>query len=218
MSESALSGLAVMRFQGRTASGFPCEITQHIRTGGAAANTAEGLAGVAEAGGDWWGSAGVKALHFNGVGLDQVSVQDLSPTSFATVVVPVGAAGTRGTGAPAAAQDSLVVTKNTGLAGAQFRGRMYTWGALAADLDAAGGLWDQAFADAWTAQVDLLYAAIIAAAPVEYAPVLWHQHGYGARPKADPPVPIDPATIDTVTPVTGATGRVQLAVQRSRRR
>lgn len=207
MSESQLAGLVVVRFQGRVASGFPCEMTVHARTADAAANTAARLAGAAAAGAGWWDDAATRALFGNGSALDRVVVQDLSPAGLSSAISTVGLAGTRGSGAPVATQDSLVITKNTGLAGQAFRGRMYTWGALATDLDAAGGLWDQTFADAWTTAAAAMDTALSLAAPEEYEPVIWHRAaGAGGVPAAD-----------SVTTISTYTGRTGLAVVRSRR-
>lgn len=208
MTESALPGLVVVRFQGRVPSGFPVEMTCHARSAGAIANTAATLLGCATAAAGWWDDAPTLALFGNGSSLDQVTVQDLSPAGLSSAIVTTGNAGTRGAGAPAAAQDSLVVTKNTGRAGPGYRGRMYTWGALAADLDAAGGLWDSAFASAWTDAAADMDTALALASPTGYSPCIWHRTaGSGGDPVAD-----------TVTDITSYTGRIGLAVMRSRRR
>jgi hypothetical protein len=207
VSESALAGLVVFRFQGRVASGFPAEMTCHARTAGSVPNTGAIMAGGAAAGAGWWDDAATRALFGNGSALDRVVVQDLSPAGLSSAVVSIGLAGTRGTGAPVATQDSLVITKNTGLAGPGFRGRMYSWGALAVDLDAAGGLWDQTFADAWTTAAAAMDTALALAAPTGYSPCIWHRTaGTGGSPAAD-----------SVTDITSYTGRTELAVIRSRR-
>lgn len=204
---SALDGLCIIRMQGRVPSGNVVEMTCHAQQATGSPSTQAGLQGLADSVAAWWGDAAQLALYSNGCFLDQVAVQDLSATAWATSFALLGDAGTRGAGAPVSSQDSLVVTKDTGRSGVQFRGRFYTWGALAADLDAAGGVWDTAFATAWEGAIGDLITAISTASPVEYNPVIWHKNGYG-----------DPVgNVDTRTFITGATGRIGLAVQRSRR-
>lgn len=205
MARSALTNLVIMRFQGRTPAGIEAEMTLHAT--GAAANSAANMLALSAVGAAWMAKAGTRALFSNGVPLDQCVVQDLGPARLASQQTPVAVAGTRGAGAPVAAVDSLVVTKLTAQAGVAFRGRFYTWGALATDLDAAGGLWDSAFATAWGVAIADLLDDIPLTAPTAYTPVIWHRvAGEGGVPAAD-----------TTTAVTGALGRTELAVVRSRR-
>lgn len=207
VSESALAGLAVIKIRASLPSGAPAEITVHARQATNIAHTLVGLQGLADDVATLVSGAGWRALHGNSVQLTDVVVQDLSPTIFAPVTAPTNVVGTRGAGQPTASQNSLVVTKTTGLQGRAMRGRFYTYGALAADLNVDGGSWDQTFADDWEAAIVDLYDAIALASPVEYRAVIWHKEAFG-----DPP-----AGADTVTNITGAQGRIGLAVQKGRR-
>lgn len=210
VSESALAGLCVIRCQATLGNGEPAEITAHARQATNQPNTVAGLQGLADSVAAWWGDASVRALHNNSTLLTQVEVADLSPTIFSPVVSTVNLAGTRGTGDEVGVVDSLVVTKLTGFQGRAFRGRLFTFGALAADLNSSGGGWDGSFATEWTAAAEDFADAIATATPVEYRMVLWHKNGYDS-------VPGPAVGVDTVTNVLSFQGQTRLAVQRGRR-
>ena len=205
MPRSALSNLVLIRFQGRNPAGHDAEFTVHAT--GSAANSAAGMLALSAVGAAWMSKAATRALFSNGCSLDRCLVQDMGPAFLASQITTVGLAGTRGAGAPVAAVDSLVVTKRTAQAGRPFRGRYYTWGALATDLDAAGGEWDATFAADWETAIEDMQDDIPLTVPVAFTPVLWHRTAaQGGTPAAD-----------TTTTITGATGQTELAVVRARR-
>lgn len=205
MPRSALTNLVIMRFQGRVPAGPEAEFTLHA-TGGAA-NSAAGMLALSAVGAAWMSKAATRALFSNGTALDQCVVQDLGPAMLASQVTAVGLAGTRGAGAPVSSVDSLVVTKLTAQGGRAFRGRYYTFGALATDLDAAGGEYDATFAADWQTAIEDLQDDIPLTVPIAFTPVIYHRAAaIGGTPAAD-----------TVTAITGALGRTELAVIRKRR-
>jgi len=202
MPASALAGLCVVRISGGPVSN-KYVTTLHCRTGAAAANTEAGLQGLADAVGGVVGSDYLPLIS-NQVPFYDVEVQDLSPTLFSTKFGTV--AGTRVNAFAAPAMASLVATLNTGLQGRDNRGRMYWWGLPIGTLKDDGTGWDSstvADIDAWMVT---LFTAITTATPVEYAPVLYHRAA------------TENHSADTVTTITSATARSNLAAQRRRDR
>lgn len=207
MSESALDGLVVIRVEGFHATN-PAQITIHARTGAASANTSAGMQGLADAVAAWGVSAtGLKALMSQTQAyLQQVTVQDLSPTGLDSEIAIMDVQGGVTGVAAVTPGVSQVVTLRTGLQGRAFRGRSYIYGRTINDLNAAGNAWTPTAASEATTVFGLLLDAVAMATPVEYAVGIWHRAaGEGGNPAAD-----------TFTPVTNVLGRTPLASQRRR--
>ena len=147
-----------------------------------------------------------------------VSIQKVSPTPPVVAASAIAHSGT-GTGAGALfpAQATILVSLQTAMAGRAFRGRIFlpfisTTYLTGTEVPAAGAI---VLAANIGGVLDETQLVTVGANATTITPVIWHRKGYGYK-SGPPVVPINPATIGTVTAITGSTAVAKWATIRRR--
>lgn len=205
---SAVVGLAVVRMRYILASTIELFNTLHVQGWDGTdpiPNTAAAMLGLATTVNTALGGAGdrMEALLSSAQIIDSVAVEDLSPAGIATQTV-VNGNGCDDSGQPTDPETCLVVTLETGFAGRDNRGRLYTGVHAAARLSSVGTLWDSDHATNVGEAIQHVLDAITSDS-FGWRPVLYHRHATQHH------------SADTVTEILTARGRTTPGRQRRRR-